>query len=92
VQNTVLVRVMHGAGDLCDELYRLPDRKRHLFNDFVEPAAFDELHAEIALAIALAYLIDRHNTWMIETRGGFGFQSEAFYVRLCGPLTKADHF
>jgi hypothetical protein len=57
---------------------------------FVELSAFDELHAEVALAIALADFVDWNDAWMIEASSRFGFQPEAPKVRFGGPLTKAD--
>jgi hypothetical protein len=59
---------------------------------FVELAAFNKLHAEVALAIALAYLVDWDNAWMIETRGSFGFQTKPLKVRSSGPLAEANDF
>ena len=59
---------------------------------FVKLAAFDELHAEVARAIALADFVDGNDAWMIEAGGGFGFAAKALQVRFGGPLTKADDF
>src|SRR4030095_3004430 len=90
MQNPVFMRVMHGAGDLCDEFHCLPDRKRSVFNYLIKLAALDKLHTEVALAIAFAYLVDGHDAGMVETRGGFSFKSEALEVCFGGPLAKAD--
>ena len=65
MQNAVFVRVMHGAGYLRDKFRRLPDRHRRASDYFVKLAAFDELHAEIARAIALTDFVDRNDTGML---------------------------
>ena len=71
---------------------RLPDRHRCVFNYFVKLTAFNKLHAEVALAIALADLVDWDDARMIEARSGFGFQPKALEVRFGGPLAKANDF
>jgi hypothetical protein len=63
-----------------------------VFRYLVKLTAFNKLHAEVALAIALAYLIDRHDARVIEARGGFCFSSKTLQVRLRGPLSKTDDF
>src|SRR5262250_1936894 len=92
MQNTVFVCVMHSARHLGDELYRLSDRYRCLFNYLIKLAALDELHAEVALTIALAYFVDRNDAWMIEACSGFRFQAKTLKVCWCCPLTEADNF
>src|SRR5262245_33917238 len=86
VQNSVFVCVMHGARHSGDELHRLPDRHRRMFNYFVKLTTFDKLHAEIAFAIPFPYLVDGNDAWMVEARSGFGFQTKALEVRSCCPL------
>ena len=92
MQNAVFMRVMHGACYLCDEFHRLPDGHRRVFNYFVKLTAFDELHAEVALAIALAHFVNGNDARMIEARSSFCFQTEALEVRFGGPLPKANDF
>src|SRR6266496_596822 len=86
------MRVMNGAGHLCDELDRLPGRKRSVFNYLIKLTAFDKLHTEEALAIALAHFVDWDNAWMIKACRGFSFESKALEVRFGGPLPKANDF
>ena len=90
MQDAVFVSVGNGARHLGDEFHRLPDRNRRVFNYFVELAAFDKLHTEIALAIALAYFVDGHDAGMVEARGSFGFKSEALEVCFSSPLAETD--
>ena len=63
-----------------------------MFNYFVKLAAFDELHAEVAVAVTLAYLVDGHDAWVIETRRSFRFQTKAFKMRFGRPLPESDDF
>src|SRR5262249_37361519 len=92
MEDSVFMRVMNSARDLCDELHRLPDRHRSSPNDFVELSAFDEFHAEVAGAIPLIHFVNGDNAWMIETGGGFGFPAKALQMRFARPLTKANYF
>jgi hypothetical protein len=92
MQNSVLMRVMHYARYLRDEFRRLPNRHRGAPNDFVKLPAFNEFHAEITGAIALAYFVNGNDARMIETRSGFRFPTETFHVRFAGPLTKVNDF
>ena len=59
---------------------------------FVKLAAFDELHAEVAGAIALADFVDGDDARMIEAGSGFGFAAKTLQVRFGGPLAEANHF
>ena len=68
----------------------MPDRYRLASGYFVELSAFDELHAEVTRAIALADFVDRNDTGMLQTRCRFGLQTETFQVSFARPLTKAD--
>src|SRR5206468_3367959 len=92
MQNAVLMGVMHDARHLSYQFCRLPDRHRLAPDYFIELAAFDELHAEIARAIALADLVDWNDTGMLQPRCRFGFQAEPLQVRFGGPLAKTNDF
>ena len=63
----------------------LPNRHRLAPDYFVQLAAFDELHAEVALAIALADLVNGNNAWMFEAGGSFRFSAKALQVRFASP-------
>jgi hypothetical protein len=71
---------------------RLPNGDRPLLDYFIKLAASDESHAEVALAVALAHLVDGHNARVIEAGSSFGFQTKAFEVGFRGPLAKTDDF
>src|SRR4029077_18833301 len=92
MKNPVFMRVVHSAGHLCDKFRRLPDRYRLLPNDFVKLSPFDEFHAEIARAIALADFVNWNDTGMLQTRRGFGFEAKALQVSFARPLTEANDF
>jgi hypothetical protein len=92
MQNPVFMGVMDNAGYLGNQFRRLPNRYRCMPHDFVKLAAFNELHAEVARAVALAHFMDWNDTGMLETGGGFGFAAEAFHVRSARPLTEANDF
>ena len=77
MQNAVLMRVVHGARYFCNQLHRLPDRHRLTSHYFVKLAAFDEVHAEVALTIALADLVNRNDARMFEAGCGFRFPAKA---------------
>ena len=64
---------MNGTCHLGDKFHGLPDWNRRVFNYLIKLAAFDELHAEVTLPIALAYLVDWDDARMVKARGGFRF-------------------
>jgi hypothetical protein len=92
VQNAVFVCVVHRAGDFHHELCCLPRRYRTATDYFVEAISFNEPHAEVIRAIALANLVDGNNPRMIELRRCFRFPPKAFQVCVSGELTNANDF
>jgi hypothetical protein len=92
MQNAVFMRVIHSARHFGDEFRGLPNGDRPPLDYFIKLAAFDESHAEVALTVALADLVDGHNARMIEAGSSFGFQTKAFEVGFRGPLAKTDDF
>src|SRR2546430_4645639 len=92
MENAVFMRIMHCARYPLDEFCRLPDRYWPSADHFLKLAAFDERHAEVARAIALAHFVDWNDAGMIETGRGFRLPTKAFHVRFTRPLTKADDF
>ena len=55
----------------------LPDRHRLAPDYFIKLAALNEVHAEVAVTIALADLVDWDNAGMLESGGCFRFATEA---------------
>src|SRR5262245_26952636 len=90
MENTVLMRVLNSMRYLDDEFCRLPNRHRRPPNDFVKLTAFDEFHAEVTGAIALAHFVDWNDTGMLQPRRSFGFEAKAPKVQFARPLTKPD--
>src|SRR4029453_5449426 len=87
MQDAVLMRVMHSAGQLCNELHRTRDRHGLAFDYFVKLAAFNKLHAEVTRAFALTHFIDGNNAWMFEAGRGFRFAAKALQMRFIGAKT-----
>jgi hypothetical protein len=83
---------MHGARHLGNEFYRTPDWYRLTSHHFIQLAAFDEFHAEVKATLALAYLVDRNDAWVLEAGSSFGFAAESFQVCFGGPRPQAKHF
>src|SRR5438046_8941162 len=92
MQNSLLMRVVHGARHLRDQFRSLPDRHRRPPDYFIQLSAFDELHAEVTRTVALADFVNRHDTGMLQTRRGFCFKAKALQVGFARPLTKANDF
>jgi len=92
MQNAVLMRVMHSARYFRNEFHRAPDRHRLALHHFVKLAAFDQLHAEVALAIALADFVDGNNAWMFQAGCSFCFPAKTLQMRFGGPRAEADYF
>src|SRR5438552_7581466 len=53
---------------------------------------FDEFHAEVTGAIALADFVNGDNAWMLKTGGGFRFATETLQMRFGRPVPQADDF
>ena len=59
---------------------------------FVKLAAFDQVHAEVAMTIALAHLVNGDNAWMLKAGGSFRFSAKALQVRFGGPGSQTNYF
>src|SRR5215467_7128369 len=92
MQDAVLVRVMHGAGQLHNQVHCPADRYWLALDHFIQLAAFNEVHAEIALAIAFADLKDGNDSWVLEAGGSFGLAAETLQMRFGGPKTQSKQF
>src|SRR6266403_6352850 len=86
------MRVVHGACHFHNEFQRAPDRHGFAPDYFIQLTAFNKLHAEVTLAITLAYLIDGNDSWVLEAGGSFGLAAESFQVRFGGPRTQSKQF
>ena len=56
-----------------------------------EVAALDELHAEVALAVVLADLVDRHDPGVVEQGDGLGLVLEPPQLGVVGQDAGLDH-
>jgi hypothetical protein len=92
MENSMFMRVMNNARYLDNEFHRLTDRHRRAPDYFVKLAAFDKLHAEVALAITLANFMDWNDTGMLQASCRFRFEAKALQVRFACPLTKTNDF
>ena len=87
----MLVGVLHGLGDLLEELRRVPRRQRAEVRPLVQALAVDEGHREVVLAVVLADLVDRHDVGMVEVGRRLGFAVEPLHVLVRGELPGEDH-
>src|ERR671937_714033 len=92
MQNPALMGVVDRLRQLEDDLRCATHRHRLAPNEFVQLSAFHELHTEIATAIALAHLVDRHDARMLESSGRLSFATKAFQMGFSCPRTARDHF
>ena len=92
MQNAVLVGVMHGPRQLRDQFCGTPDRNRLFPRDLVELAAFDQIHAEVAITVALADFVNRDDEWMVQAGGCLSFETKAFQMCFGRPSTDANDF
>src|SRR4029077_4270572 len=90
MKNPMFMRIMNSTGYLGDQFYGAPNRHRLTLDHFVKLAAFDELHAEVGLAIALADLVNGNNAWMFEASSSFRLSAKALQMRFARPLTEAN--
>jgi hypothetical protein len=92
MQNAVFMRVMNSTGQLHDKFGRAPNRYRLASDHFVKLASFDEVHAEVALPILLAHLVDGNDARMVKLSGSFRFPSKALQMRFGSPRAQANYF
>src|SRR5207248_11054904 len=65
MQNAALVSVVNCARDFGNQFHGAPDRHWFVPYHFIELAAFDKFHAEVAGAIALADFVDWNDAGML---------------------------
>ena len=65
MQDTVLMRIVDRACQLRDEFRCATDRHRLAPGHFIKLAALDEVHAEVAVTVALADFVNWDNAWMV---------------------------
>src|SRR5271166_5044757 len=91
VQDPPLVRMMNGLGDGGHQ----PDRGRDIGGEVAQPlvqaAAGYQLHAEEALARALAHLVNGHDVRVVELRDGFGLVLKPDQLGFAGEFGRLDH-
>src|SRR5205823_1398841 len=77
MKNSLSMRALHGACDLCHQAYHFPRVVAQGWADLLQAAARSVFHTEERYAFrALAYLVDGQNVGMIEARRRFGFAPE----------------
>ena len=91
VQDAPLVGVVHRLGRLGHQ----PRRGPRVVAVAVEPAgqaaAGDQLHAEVALAVVLADLVDRHDVGVVQRRDRLGLVLEPPELGVAGQNAGPDH-
>src|SRR5207248_9580984 len=92
MKDSVLVRELNRACNFHEQLGCTPSGHRSTFGKLIQVAAFDELHAEITRAVALADFVNRNDLRMLETRRRLGLVTKTPYVRCARPLAETDHF
>ena len=86
------MRVVNRVPYLQDQFHSLPNGHRTSLDYFVQLAPFDEFHAEVTRAIALADFMYWNDTGMLEFGCRFGLETETFQVRFARPLAQANDF
>src|SRR5437762_5245217 len=92
MQNAVLMCVMNCAGQLGDQFRCVTDRYRFALRDGIELAAIHQSHAEVTDAVALSDFVNRDDARMVQPGGGFCFETKAFHVCFCRPVSETNHF
>jgi hypothetical protein len=65
MKDTALMRIVDCARQLRNELRGAARRHWLVFEYFVELAALDEGHTEVAVTVALADFVNWDNAWMV---------------------------
>src|SRR5437867_749249 len=92
MQDAALMRVMNGARQLRDQFRRTANGNRLARGNRIQLAAFHELHAKKASAVAFPDFVDRYDAWMVEAGGSFRFKTETLDMRFRGPIAESDNF
>src|SRR4029077_2792410 len=92
MQNAVLMSVINGPRQLRNQFCGTPHRHRLFPRDFVELAAFDQIHAEVAITFALADFVNWNDERMAEAGSGLSFETKAFQMCFGRPSTDANDF
>src|SRR5215831_16193792 len=92
MKNAMFMRIVDATRQSSQEFDRAPNGKLLLPNDFIELAALEQIHAEIAVTIVLANFVDRNDRRMIEPGRGFRFATKPAQMALGRPTRDANHF
>src|SRR5438046_8134857 len=92
MEDTVFMRIGNGAGQLGDQFRCVTDRYRFALRDGIELSALHQSHAEVTGAVALSDLVNRDDARMVQAGGGFCFETKAFHVCFCRPVSETNHF
>ncbi len=85
------MRVLDGFGRLDHQGHGGPEIVPERGELLGEVAPLDELHAEIALVVVLADLVNRHDAGVVQQRDGLGFILEPAQLGVVGQESGLDH-
>ena len=91
VKDAALVGVVNGVGDLRHDPRGLARVVLEVSEGFFHPPAVDQLHAEVALILEGADLVDRDDAGVVECGDGLGFVLKAADLIVAGEFGVADH-
>jgi hypothetical protein len=91
VQDPALVGMVDGPRNRRDESNRRLPVTRILGQPLGHAAPLDQLHAEVAVAVVFAHLMNRHDVRMVEVRDGFRFPTKTLEIFRGRPSPAQDH-
>src|SRR6266545_1095164 len=92
MHDAVLVCIMNRTCQLRDEFHRAPNWHWPAFDSFIESAAFDQAHAEVATTVALTDFMNRNDERVVQTSGSFCLKAETPEVCFRGPMSGTQDF
>ena len=80
IENAPLVSVVDGAGYLGKHLNGQVEVASHVVNSIRQRPAFHKLHSKEGLTVVLTNFVDRHDSRMIQSGRGFGFDLKSLHL------------
>src|ERR1051326_87742 len=81
MQDAALMCIGNSSRQLDDQFRGAPIRYGLSLGDFIKSSAFYQLHAEVAGTVAFPDLMNRDDTWVIQSRCRLRLKTKPFDVR-----------
>ena len=91
MNNALLMRMVHGAGEGLDELCPVPGRQGPVAAHLFEAGAVHEFQSEIGQAVVLGDVVNLHDVWMLQARDRLRLGMKGGPLLWAGMSSGQDH-